>query len=413
MKNFLVLLCIFLCLCSFGILKATDDGKFGVDLTGFVKTDVFFDTRENVSLREGHFLLYPQPVSKDINGKDINEKANFNILSIQTRLAAKISAPDVLGAKTSAYFESEFFGSTDGNINSLRLRHAYVKLDWATTSLLVGQYWHPFFVVECYPEVLSFNTGAPFQPFTRNPQIRLSQHIGDLRIDLSALTQRDFTSNGPIGSVSDYLRNSAIPDMSLGLQYAAGKDVFGIAGDIKVIQPRLSATINNILYKTDETVASAAAEGYLKLVFDQFTIKAEGVWGQNLADMLMIGGYADKSVDLLGKYTYTPISCGSVWGELMYGSEMQVGLFAGYTANLGAMDNYIRQAEAYGRALNIESILRVSPRFVYNSGKFRFAGEIEYTGAKYGTPTPTDKGLVHKLTLAENVRVLLGFYVFF
>jgi hypothetical protein len=394
-------------------LKATDDGKFGVDLTGFVKTDVFFDTRENVSLREGHFLLYPQPVSKDINGKDINEKANFNILSIQTRLAAKISAPDVLGAKTSAYFESEFFGSTDGNINSLRLRHAYVKLDWATTSLLVGQYWHPFFVVECYPEVLSFNTGAPFQPFTRNPQIRLSQHIGDLRIDLSALTQRDFTSNGPIGSVSDYLRNSAIPDMSLGLQYAAGKDVFGIAGDIKVIQPRLSATINNILYKTDETVASAAAEGYLKLVFDQFTIKAEGVWGQNLADMLMIGGYADKSVDLLGKYTYTPISCGSVWGELMYGSEMQVGLFAGYTANLGAMDNYISQAEAYGRALNIESILRVSPRFVYNSGKFRFAGEIEYTGAKYGTPTPTDKGLVHKLTLAENVRVLLGFYVFF
>jgi len=154
--------------------KAQDKPSFGISFSGFVKSDIIYDSRQTVALREGHFLLYPAPESLDKNNDDINAKSNFNILSIQTCLTSKITAPDAFGAKTSGQFEGEFFGNTDGDINGFRLRHAFVKLDWTNLSLLVGQTWHPMFITEMFPAVVSFNTGAPFQPFSRNPQIRLT-----------------------------------------------------------------------------------------------------------------------------------------------------------------------------------------------------------------------------------------------
>jgi len=119
---------------------------FGIIFSGYVKTDIFFDTRQTNGLRDGHFLLFPEPVKADADGKDINAKSAYNILSIQTRLAGSIWGPDALGAKTSGYFEAEFFGNVNPNINTLRLRHAWIKLAWPRTELLVGQWWHPMFV---------------------------------------------------------------------------------------------------------------------------------------------------------------------------------------------------------------------------------------------------------------------------
>ncbi len=60
--------------------------KFGISFSGFVKTDIFYDTRQSGCIREGHFLLYPENVLLDANNKDINDKPSFNMLSIQTRL---------------------------------------------------------------------------------------------------------------------------------------------------------------------------------------------------------------------------------------------------------------------------------------------------------------------------------------
>ena len=53
---------------------------FGIKFTGFVKTDVFYDTRQTVSIREGHFLFYPDNISLDVNKNDINATSNFNML---------------------------------------------------------------------------------------------------------------------------------------------------------------------------------------------------------------------------------------------------------------------------------------------------------------------------------------------
>ena len=90
---------------------------WGIKFSGFIKSDYFYDTRQNVSIRECHFLLYPSPVCKDSVGKDTNDVKNFNILSIQSRLTGKITGPDAFGAKTSGVIEADFFGNSNKNFD--------------------------------------------------------------------------------------------------------------------------------------------------------------------------------------------------------------------------------------------------------------------------------------------------------
>ena len=75
MKKILLFLAIY---AASGVLSfAQEKPKFNVKFSGFVKTDIFWDSRQTISVREGHFLLYPRNESLDINGEDINDKANF------------------------------------------------------------------------------------------------------------------------------------------------------------------------------------------------------------------------------------------------------------------------------------------------------------------------------------------------
>ncbi|MEK7257440.1 MAG: hypothetical protein AAB316_21980, partial [Bacteroidota bacterium] len=262
---------------------------FGIKLGGFVKVDYMFDSRQTVAPREGHFNLFPAAASKGADGEDVNATPNFNMLAIQSRLKGTITAPDFFSAKTSGVIEGEFFGHTDADINGFRLRHAFVKLDWAKSSLLFGQTWHPMFVAECYADVYNFNTGAPFQPFSRNPQIRFSTK-GKVKIIAAAMSQRDFASRGPNPSTgvaeqsSAFLRNAVIPNLHGQLQFGNEKVTAGAGVDYKAIKPRLKDLKGN---KTDETVAGLSYIAYLKVKAGKMTWKVEGTYGENLADHIM------------------------------------------------------------------------------------------------------------------------------
>lgn len=403
------LIVVFLFVFSILINAQTEKQSFGISFSGFVKTDFIYDSRQTVSLREGHFFLYPQSENLDINGNDINAQSSFNILSIQTRLNGRITGPDAFGAKTSGQIEAEFFGTTDGDINGFRLRHAFVKFDWEKSSLLVGQTWHPMFVVEMFPGVVSFNTGAPFQPFSRNPQIRFTYSVENLKFILAALSQRDFQSNGPDGFSSSYLRNSVIPNLHAQIQYSKEGDLFGAGIDYKKLTPRLS-TAKKVI--TDNSISTLSAIGYAKLNVEPVTIKTEVVYGNNLADHLMLGGYAIKSINTVsGEEEYTPISVFSLWGEVSTGKEIEFALFGGYTKNLGADENI--SGSYFGRGINIENLLRISPRVQWNSGKARISTELEYTSAGYGTPDNLNKGKVGNVKSISNLRLLFAVFYFF
>jgi hypothetical protein len=388
---------------------------FGISLSGFVKTDIFYDSRQTVSIREGHYLLFPKAPLLDPEGRDINGRANLNILSIQTRLAGKITGPDVLGAKSSAYVEAEFFGTSDADINGFRLRHGYLKLTWAKSELMVGQFWHPMFITESFPDVVSFNTGAPFQPFNRSPQVRYTRRFGNVSLSATALAQRDFLSNGPDGTSSVYLRNAALPEFNLKLQFASKNDprktetVAGVGADVMKLAPRIVTAAG---YKTDESVTGLAAMAFFKQKWAKWTWKAEAVWGQNLHHLTMLGGYAVRAVvdDVRLDWSYTPVDTLSCWTEVQTnGAPWQAGLFAGYSKNLGSRHNI--SGANYARGFNIDELYRLSPRLVYNIGKMRFAGEAELTAASYGTPDVSGK--VRDARFVRNLRLLFAAYYFF
>ena len=388
---------------------------FSLAVSGYVKTDIFYDSRQTTSLREGHFLLYPKGPADGPDGVDANARGSFNILSIQTRAALKITGPDALGAKTSAYVEAEFFGTSDADINGFRLRHGYLKLNWPRSELMIGQFWHPLFVTDCFPDVVSFNTGAPFQPFNRSPQVRLTQTFGRLSLAATALAQRDFASNGPEGTSSIYLRNAALPELNLKLQLTARNDerktetVAGAGFDLMRIAPRIATAAG---FATEEPLTGLAAMAFFKRKWPAWTWKAEAVWGQNLHHLTMLGGYGVRDVvdPIRMDWAYTPVAAFSAWTEVQTnGATWQTGLFAGYSKNLGARREIA--GDTFSRGPNIDTLYRLSPRLVYNAGKLRLAGEVELTAASYGAPDLFGK--VVEARFVRNVRLLLAAYYFF
>lgn len=396
---------LFTLLCIAG--NAQEKSNFGIKFSGFVKNDFFFDSRQTVTAREGHFLLWPAAEKLDANGEDINAKSNFNFLAVQSRLTGKIFGPDAFGAKTSGVICADFFGQSNTNINLLRLRHAYGKLNWENTELLFGQTWHPMFVTGCFPGVISFNTGSPFQPFARNPQIRITQSIGNLKVAATAFTQRDYISAGG----SAMLRNSSIPAFHLGasiLKKGEPEILAGVGASYQTLVPRLQT---DNYYVANESVSGFLSQAYLKLHGSKLTIKIEGVYGQNTYDVLGISSFALLSLDPATDHReYAPLNSMSVWSDVhTNGSKIQVGLFGGYTKNLGAGRTVM--TSTFGTRSNIDYIYRIAPRISFNSGKMRFACELEYTTAAFGRYC--EDGTVLDCTPVSNLRVLVAMYYFF
>jgi hypothetical protein len=428
------------------LVTSQEEKKFGIQFSGFVKTDIFYDTRQTVDLREGHFLILPANEKLDTYGNDINAHSSFNFLSIQTRLNGNITGPDVLKAKTSGYIEAEFFGTSNADVNGFRLRHAYAMLDWKKSELMIGQFWHPMFITSCFPATLSFNTGAPFEPFSRNPQIRYTFRFGKFRAIGTAVAQRDFQNQGPNGASTEYLRNSGMPEGNLKLEFnSVNKEkekefLFGVGVDYKTLQPRLFTSVtwkvNDTVftinpadtlivplekkrdYETNVTVDGLSAFAYFKLKFKPITIKVQGTYGQLTDNLTMLGGYAVSEVTnaATNEVAYTPMSIFSVWTDIHNnGAKWEYGIFGGYTQNLGFDLNPVGDPakNIYGRGSDIKSVYRIAPRVAYKSGKMKFALEIENTVAAYGKIDQNDKGLVKTTRDISNLRVLLGvFYMF-
>lgn len=150
---------------NFVLCQTETPSPVTVNIYGFVRNDMNYDSRQNVIVREGQLDLFPRDKEILADGKDYNAQPQLSILGILARFGVKASGPDAFKAKTSAVLEGDFFGQADPNIGLLRLRHGYVKMDWTKTNLTFGQTWYPMFIPECFPGVVNFNTGIPIAPF--------------------------------------------------------------------------------------------------------------------------------------------------------------------------------------------------------------------------------------------------------
>jgi len=371
--------------------SAEGDQKFGITWGGFVKVDYMFDSRQTVTAREGHFLLFPA-AENNVNGEDLNAQANFNILAVQTRLTGKITGPDFFGMKTSGVIEGAFFGHSDSDINGFRLRHAFVKLSNDNVDIIMGQYWHPMFVTAVFPGTYSFNTGVPFQPFSRNPQLRIETK-GNVRFTGVVFSERDFATRGAAGITSKYVRDAGVPQLHAQLQ-AGGKEFLGGFGvNLKTLRPVLGA----------DNITNTAFIGYMKAKLGSATFKLEGIYGENMTDLLSIGGMAE---DTSGGYTYNRTL--SVWGELSGGKDnIEWGIFSGYTNNEGFKD--VVSGTIYGLAPTMDHVFRVAPRIGWKSGKMTIGLEVEYTSAQYGALASNGKDIdTTGIDSVDNVRGMVS-----
>jgi hypothetical protein len=416
---FLLLLLSFLFIPS---INAQDDSKFGIKFSGFVKNDFFVDSRQTICAREGHFLLWPAPEKLDEYGNDINSKSTYNILAIQSRLSGKITGPDAFGAKTSGLIEGDFFAQANDNINLFRMRHAFVKLNWDHFESLVGYTWNPLFVTDCFPGTVSFNTGAPMQSFARNPQLRFTLSFGGLKILAAALSQVDYTSRGVDGPNCKYIRNSTTPDMHLQVHFTKKNPDTGtgfiVGGGLayKSIVPRLESEMGpDEIYQVHELVHGITAMAFSKITTGPVTLKAQVRYGENISDVLAISGFGVKDIidPVSGEQSYTPLKSMAYWGEIHTNGNPQVGVFGGVLYNSGTKDAMSDPANAvYGLATDINSMFRISPRIVYNSGKVRLALEVEYTKASYGINF-NEFFVPDQIVPVGNLRALLAVYYFF
>ena len=374
-----------------------------LEFSGFVKADYIFDSRQNIEGREGFYIAYPKPIELDANGVDINDHPSANQYGMTTRLGVKALGPEIFNAKTMAYIETDFTGPSNAHNNSLRLRHAYIRLEWEKTSFLMGQYWHPNNVAEMLPLVLSLNTGAPMHAFSRGPQMRLTQMTGPVKWVAVAYSQRDFTSKGPEGVSSIYLRNSAIPDLSLQAHFSH-KSIFTGAGiNYKQLNFR-SFTLDNQLL--NDNLASLSTLAFIKFENKTWDLRLQTVWGENLHDHLMLGGVAVSNVDTTNAtIEYTNLSASSLWATAYYKFDrLKVGVFGGYIATLGSKKEIT--GPVYARGHDIKYVYRISPQWSYTIKNLIIANEWEYTVAAYGTPNSFGK--VNNAYEVGNLRFTLS-----
>lgn len=243
MKKYIL---IFLCLITVsGSFAQMQDFKF--KFYGQIRTDFYYNSRANEETVDGLFYMYPKDKVRDPEGNDLNSTPNSNFYTLYSRLGVDVAGPKLGTAKTSAKVEVDFRG-TGTSYSVIRLRHAYLNLDWGKSALLLGQNWHPLFG-DVSPQILNLSVGAPFQPFSRAPQIRYRYTNKNFQLTGAAVWQSQYTSQGPEGKTHNYLKQSCIPEIYLGLDYKSKQLQAGVGVEMLSLKPRTEATRHH--YFTD------------------------------------------------------------------------------------------------------------------------------------------------------------------
>lgn len=382
-----------------------------VDFSGFVKSSYYYDTRQVVTARDIDYLLYPVP--NNPNADDPSDRDNVGSFQLFSRLGLNVSDfdQDVLGAEVRAYMEADFFGP--GTIaavqeNFFRLRRGFAEMTWDNREAKFGLEWSPLFTLAAFPHTVATEAGAPFNPFSRQPMIKLTlkpteslRLIGITAWQFDAFVDAPLT-NAPAGSEPqggiDAQQQSAIPALHGHLQYVSGATTLGVGGYLKSLRP----------FPLGDRFFGGAGTAYGAYSGDNFVARAKVVYG-SVRDHVGVGGYiydpATAGTDFGASDAFQQINTLSTWVELEKPGTIAPGLFAGYLTNLGVSSELDSDPADVAWATrshtpvgsSVASVWEVAPRLALNYGPMRFAFELQVTTAQYTgrldenfAPDPTD-----------------------
>lgn len=390
---------------------------FSYKFYGQVRADLFYNTRTNSETVDGLFYMYPLDKLPDADGNDLNDQGNGNLYALYSRVGVDVAGPMLGKARTSAKVEVDFRGS--GTSYSLfRLRHAYFNLDWGTSALLVGQTWHPLYG-DVAPEILNLNMGAPFQPFSRAPQVRYRFTRKHFQLTASAIWQSQYLSVGPAsdkaGETStsksqNFIKNSCVPEFYVGMDYRRPELIAGAGVHVSSIRPRTKSVVGSDTYKVDERVTGVSAEAHLKYTHERFLLSAKSVLGTNLTQTSTVGGYGITSVDpRTGEQTYTPLRTSATWLNVAYGKTWRPALFFGYLKSLGASTEV---SDVLGTGTNLDQLLNATAELTYNRGNWKLGAEYSQCNAWYGDEFSAKAKALSSHTVMNHRVVMTAIYQF-
>lgn len=356
---------------------------------GFIRTYFAFDTRESLAGTEDLYYYMPKDINVSAAGEDLNGQMSFRFAALTSRVWL-----DIKGFQFGAYniggrIEADFYAGLNGVTGTaqLRMRQAFVSVARDSRIWKIGQTWHP--MAADLPDIFSLETGAPFGPFNRSPQINFDWKINDwFGLTAAALWQMQYTSTGPNGASADYIKYSCTPECYLGFNFFTKKSLFRIGGDILSIKPRN----NNGERKVQDRLTTLNAFVYAQTKADNWTFKGKVTYTQDGGHLNMVGGYGVTGIMEDGiSYRYTPTQTISGWFTAMakFGA-WQPQILLGYLENFGCykgiVKNDIVAAPFYQKnnAGTLARMARIQPELIYNLGSLQFGIEYMLTAAHYG-----------------------------
>lgn len=410
---------------------------------GFIRNYFTYDSREswsgtgdlyNYQPKDENWNMAEDALVPGVERQDLNAQSTFRFLSLTTRVGVNIVGYKWRGTEFGGKIEADFYAGLSSKsagklsqthslsgVAQLRLRQAYLTLGWdslkmgkdfARVDLTIGQTWHPMAADLC--DAIALNSGAPFGPFNRSPQVKMDARLGKyVTLTAAGLWQMQYLSIGPNNITSaEYLAYSKTPEAYLGLSFHDKGFLARVGADVLSISPRHQGTLNGVEVKVNDRITTASPFVYLQYKKGEFSFKAKTIFAESGEHMNMYGGYGVKGINADGSYSYTPIRHSTSWISLVYGGKvgaqedkhpqkLQGILFGGYVKNFGTKEalydpdnnGLVDEKTDDGKYLAyyytprsnaMNQMWRLSPTLLYTVGKFQVGLEYEITSVQYG-----------------------------
>lgn len=359
---------------------------------GFIRNYMVFDTRENYAGTQDLYYYMPKDNKFNEAGEDLNANPSFRFLSLTTRLGLDVTGLQYGKTKMGGKIEADFY-CMSGSVAVLRLRQAYMHFTWDNLGvsqkgrivLNAGQTWHPMAVD--LPNMVNLESGAPFSPFNRSPQIMMHyDFVPHLTLTAGIITPMQYLPVGPDGKSANYMKYGLIPEMYAGLAFKGGGFVAKAGVDFFSIRP-YKTTPESVISKSRLNCLSPFA--FVQYTSGSFQVKAKAILAESGEHMNLLSGYAGYVVSPGDDWSFAPQRDFASFISAKYGRKWQVMGMLGYMKLLGIKgipDNVEKGTYWFNTSgdMNMLQAIRFTPTVSYTVGKFQFALEYNVTTCEYG-----------------------------
>ena len=399
---------VFAALLSCSVAFAQEEKPSHFKLYGFIRNYLSADTRAVSAGTED--LYFYMPKGHDMkDGLDLNDGFNWRFVSLTTRLGLDVTGYKWGTMGVTGKVEADFY-TLSGTTPILRLRQAFMKLNWdnSPVALTIGQTWHP--MAADMPHMNNLETGAPFNPFNRSPQLTADIKLSDsFSLTASMLYLNHYLPTGPAGKSKDYYKYG-LPEFYLGVTYKTAKFTGKLGVDMQNLRPYRTVKATWVNSPDAVSKVKGMLTTFSPFVFVQYTdgmfqLRAKSILAQAGEHMNLLSGYGISNFDWTKGsdvvIEYTPMQDWASFVSFSYGKKVQAMCMLGYMKQLGTTkDLFTGYVPGEGNLwmntsadVHIQQAFRATPTVAWNLGKFTVSLEYNLTAAEFGSGVRNARGM--------------------